>query len=57
MQRISLSGTGSRARAHRCSVVFGLIAAFGALAFPAEAPSSSRICVGAMQTTACVPPA
>lgn len=59
MQHTSLMGTGRKARVRRCSAaaVFGLITALGVLAAPAETPSSSRICVGAMQTTACVPPA
>lgn len=37
--------------------VTGLVCALGLQLALAAAPSESRICVGAMQTTACVPPA
>ena len=37
--------------------VAGMVCALGVQFALAAAPSESRICVGAMQTTACVPPA
>jgi hypothetical protein len=38
-------------------VVTGMVCALGLQFALAAAPIESRICVGAMQTTACVPPA